>query len=197
MHDDVTDAVDAALRARMVDADRIAIVALLSAAIWRCARLPSNLRATAVRSHHRGPCAHFTSSATRAARYRCAVTIAGVFDWARVIEDSSRNEHQRGRYGFLRRRLGDPEKDAEAFDAISPIRAVDQIKIPVFVAHGTLDHVASVGESKRLIAALKKRGLAFESRITSGEGHGFNHLENNVRLYSEIEDFLTRHMAKR
>jgi dipeptidyl aminopeptidase/acylaminoacyl peptidase len=174
MHDDVTDGVKTILKTGLIDRDRIAIMgASFGGYLALCGAVYEN------------------------DLYRCAITVAGVFDWERVMKEARGSEYLRSRFGVLRRFLGDPQKNQAKFDEISPARHVDQIKIPVFVAHGTEDVVASVAQSKRLIADLKKHRVPYEKQIEREEGHGFQKLENKVELYTAIEAFLAKHLAPR
>lgn len=172
MHDDVTDGVKGLLTTGVVDKNRIAIMG----------------------SSFGGYLA-LSGAAYEPDLYRCAITIAGVFDWAMMVKSKRGSEHFRGAYGLYLRKLGDPKKDQERFDAISPIRHVDQVKIPISVAHGVDDQVAPVEQSQRLISELKKHGVPFEKQIESNETHGFHHLENEVALYTAIEKFLAKNLA--
>ena len=174
MHDDVTDGVKAVLKTRVIDPDRIAIM-----------------------GGSFGGYLALSGVAHEPELYRCAVTIAGVFDWERMLKDARNSEYLRGRYGVLRRNLGDPAKRKEKFEEISPIKHVGKVKVPVFVAHGTSDIVAAVGQSKALIAELKKHGVPYEKQIERGEGHGFRKVDNQVELYTAIEAFLAKHLAPR
>lgn len=126
--------------------------------------------------------------------YRCAVTFAGVFDWEEVIKMESRMKHTNTDYQVLLRHMGDPKELSEWFEQISPGRRVDQIKMPVFVAHGKEDTVVSVGESRRLISDLKRHGVAHEALILGGEGHGTYKIENSVKYHGEMERFLRKHL---
>lgn len=126
--------------------------------------------------------------------YRCAVSFAGVFDWEESVEMASRNKNENAEYQIFLRYLGDPKEEAEKYDRFSPGRRVDQITMPVFVAHGKDDSVVHVGESKRLIRDLKKHGIEHEAMLISGEGHGTAYLENSVELYERIEAFLAKHL---
>jgi dipeptidyl aminopeptidase/acylaminoacyl peptidase len=74
---------------------------------------------------------------------------------------------------------------------------VDQVKIPMFVAHGTGDQNALPEESKHLIAELKKYRVPYEKLIERGEGHGFRRLDNRIELYTAIEAFLAKNMTPR
>ena len=172
MHNDVTDGVKAVIKTGLIDPNRIAIM-----------------------GGSFGGYLALCGVAHEPELYRCAITMAGVFDWERMMKDARHSDYLRTRDGIFRRNLGDPKKRQEAFDAISPIRHVSNIKVPVFVAHGKEDIVASVAQSKLLLAELKKHGVPFEKRLEGGEGHGFEHLENQVELYSAIEAFLGKHLA--
>jgi dipeptidyl aminopeptidase/acylaminoacyl peptidase len=174
MHNDVTDGVQTVLRTRLIDADRIAIMG------WSF-----------------GAYLALCGAAYEPDMYRCAITLAGVYDWEDVVKQSRGSVYARGRYGRLKLKLGDPRKEAENFEAISPLRSVSDIRIPVFVAHGSEDPVANIAQSRRLISALKKNRVPYETKIERSEGHGFYRLENRVELYTELEEFLAKHLAPR
>ena len=127
--------------------------------------------------------------------YRCGVTIAGVFDWAQVMKEEEFYQFDIPSYGWLKRKLGDPKKQKEFFDSISPMRHVDKIRVPVFVAHGKDDSTADIEESRHLLSQLDKYNVPHEVMFASEEGHGFHHLDNKVKLYSRIEAFLAKNMA--
>ena len=126
--------------------------------------------------------------------YRCAVTIAGVFDWERQIFDKKYDRFGSPVFGRMVRKLGDPKTQAAKFDAISPGRHADRIKVPVFVSGGTDDSTVEISQSRSLLSALEKYGVPHESLIVREEGHGMGHLDNRVELYSRIEAFLAKHL---
>lgn len=174
MHHDVTDATKAVLATGLIDPDRIAIMGgSFGAYLALCGVVHEPTL------------------------YRCAVTIAGVFDWEQVLKDAKYDQYTSGRYAYMKRRLGDPKKQQEKFEAISPARYVENVKVPVFVSHGKDDPVASVGESKRLIEELEKHHVPHEVLLIGGEGHGMGHLKNQVELYSRVEAFLAKNLASR
>ena len=80
-------------------------------------------------------------------------------------------------------------------DVISPLGHVEQIRVPVFVAGGKDDQNVEITQSKRLISALKKNHVPYETFLVSEEGHGMRHLANQVELYTRIEAFLNKNMA--
>lgn len=129
--------------------------------------------------------------------YRCAVTIAGVFDWEQLINDKKWDyEHSASdpEFNLLMHKLGDPKKEPEKFDRIAPVRHVDQIRVPVFVNHGGYDPIADIGQSTRLISELERHNVPFEKLIVTEETHGMAHLSNQVDLYTRIEAFLGKYL---
>ena len=172
MSDDVSDATRTLLRTGLIDASRVAIMGGSFGAYL------------ALSGVERDP-----------SLYRCAVTIAGVFDWARMIKQEKYYQFDNPSYGRLMRKLGDPKMERDKFDAISPVRHVDRVHVPIFVAHGKEDEVADIEQSRRLVSELKKYQVEHEVMFVGGEGHGMHHLDNQVELYTRIEAFLAKHLA--
>jgi acetyl esterase/lipase len=130
--------------------------------------------------------------------YRCAVGISGVYDWAQLIREVGYDYTKfTPLYAVLLRHLGDPNKDSERFDAISPSRHIDRVRVPVFVTHGGYDPVADIAQSTRLIDQLKKYNVPHEVYIVGDEGHGMLHFSNRVKQYTRIEAFLADNLAPR
>jgi dipeptidyl aminopeptidase/acylaminoacyl peptidase len=126
--------------------------------------------------------------------YRCAVTIAGVFDWETQIRDQKFDQYDDPSFGRMMHKLGDPKKNQEKFDAISPGRHVDQIRVPVFVSAGKEDRTVEIEQSRSLISALEKYHVPYEKLIVGEEGHGMAHLKNQVELYTRIQAFLEKNL---
>ena len=126
--------------------------------------------------------------------YRCAITVAGVFDWAATIKSSKYFQHEDPEYARLLRKLGDPSKQAEKFESISPIHHVKNVRVPVFVSHGGDDRVVEITESKRLTSQLEKHNVPHETYFVGDEGHGMGKIKHRVELYRRIEAFLAKHV---
>ncbi|MDP2138045.1 MAG: alpha/beta fold hydrolase, partial [Candidatus Didemnitutus sp.] len=171
MHDDVTDGTRALIRSGIADPARIAIVGTSF-----------------------GGYLAVCGAAFEPDLYRCAVTIAGIFDWERVMREARNLDPDPYRYEQLLRMLGDPRKLQEKFEAMSPFHSVSQIKVPVFVAHGGDDRVADSSQSRRLTKALTKARVPHETMFRTDEGHGFSELKNRVELYERVESFLKKHL---
>jgi len=171
MHDDVTDATKTMVASGLIDSKRIAIM-----------------------GGSFGGYLAIAGVVNEPTLYRCAVTIAGVFDWEQQLKDKKFDQYDSPVYGYLKLRLGDPKKFPEKFDAISPGRHVDKIQVPVFVSAGKEDNTVEIEQSRSLISSLEKYHVPHETLIKGGEGHGMGHLDNRVELYTRIEAFLDKNL---
>jgi fermentation-respiration switch protein FrsA (DUF1100 family) len=171
MHFDVTDGVKKILASGLADSKRVAIMgASFGGYLAMC------------------------GAAYEPGLYRCAITEAGVFDWTLMMRSARQDQFESTRYQWYLRNLGDPKKESDRFAAISPLNHVDQVTIPVFVAHGKDDNVVSIEQSRRLISELKKRNLPHRVLFKGGEGHGMFRLDNRLQYYQAVEDFLGENM---
>jgi dipeptidyl aminopeptidase/acylaminoacyl peptidase len=93
--------------------------------------------------------------------------------------------------------VGNPEKDKELFERISPLFHADKIKAPLFVAQGANDPRVNKQESDQIVDALKKRDIEVEYMVKENEGHGFRNEENRFDFYRAMEKFLGKHLAGR
>jgi len=173
MNDDVTDATKTLIASGFIDRERVAIVG---------SSFGGYLAVSGVVSEP--------------TLYRCAVAFAGIFDWEQQIKDKQYDQYKYPEYGYLTRRLGDPSKNREKFDAISPVRHVDQIRVPVFVAGGMEDRAVEIEQSRSLISAMEKCHVPHETMIVNWEGHGMRHLDNRIELYTRILAFLDKNLKQ-
>jgi dipeptidyl aminopeptidase/acylaminoacyl peptidase len=89
---------------------------------------------------------------------------------------------------------GDPEKDRDLLERISPINHVDRIKAPLLVIHGANDPRVPVGEAEQIVAALRNRNVPVQYLRYEDEGHGLSKLANRLDAYAKMADFLDQHM---
>ena len=91
--------------------------------------------------------------------------------------------------------IGDPVKDKELLESVSPLLHVDKIKAPLFVAQGANDPRVKKSESDQMVEALKARGIDVPYMVKENEGHGFYNEENQFDFYREMEKFLKNHIG--
>ena len=125
-------------------------------------------------------------------RYRCTIGYVGVFSLPLMFRDGDIPRQESGR-NYLDRVM--PESLAEQ-QTQSPAFNVDRINIPVMLVHGERDERVPMSQYRALKSALEDAGKPPEVEILArNEGHGFQELENNVRLYNAMEEFLDKHIG--
>lgn len=123
--------------------------------------------------------------------YRCAVSIAGVSDLRRLIDE-------RRQYLFDRiatRMIGDSWKDRDALRTNSPVNRAGDIRSPVLLLHGTRDRVAPPTHSAAMAKALARAGKPHEYIELQDSDHSVLQGEQRLTLFSSLERFLARHIG--
>jgi dipeptidyl aminopeptidase/acylaminoacyl peptidase len=90
---------------------------------------------------------------------------------------------------------GDPEKDKEFLESISPSNNAERIKSPLFIIHGTNDPRVPVGEAEQIAETLKRHGTEVHLMKFEDEGHGLVKLKNRIAGYSAAVEFLMQHAS--
>ena len=93
--------------------------------------------------------------------------------------------------------IGDPSKDKELLEAISPFFHADRIQIPLMVAQGANDPRVNKAESDQIVEAVRKNGREVLYMVKENEGHGFHNEENRFDFYRALEDFFRKHLGLR
>lgn len=103
--------------------------------------------------------------------YRCAVSVAGVTDLPRMLEDERSDGADSPIYEYWVRTIGDPKADAAAIAAASPSRRAEQIKAPILLIHGLDDGVVLPNQSRLMADALKAARRHVQHLEIRGMGH--------------------------
>jgi len=80
---------------------------------------------------------------------------------------------------------GDPVKDAELLEQLSPIHKVGLVTAPTIVLHGANDTNVPVVEAEQVVASLEERGVPVKYVLFPDEGHGWRKTGN--RITSDVE----------
>ena len=94
-------------------------------------------------------------------------------------------------------RVGDVLNDDEFNRKISPLYHVDNIKVPLLIGQGLNDPRVNVRESDQIVDAMRKKNLPVEYVVYTDEGHGFARPENRMDFYQRAEIFLAKHLGGR
>jgi dipeptidyl aminopeptidase/acylaminoacyl peptidase len=98
---------------------------------------------------------------------------------------------------MLHKRVGDPATEEEFLWSRSPLSKVDDISIPLFIAHGANDPRVKLSETEQIVEAMKQKGIDHELMVFEDEGHGFVKPENRLKFYTAAEKFLAKHLGGR
>jgi dipeptidyl aminopeptidase/acylaminoacyl peptidase len=90
---------------------------------------------------------------------------------------------------------GDPEKDADFLESISPLNFIDRIQAPLLVIHGANDPRVPVQEAEQIVATLRARGQDVEYLRYEDEGHGLAKAKNRADAWPKVVRFFEKHMV--
>ena len=90
---------------------------------------------------------------------------------------------------------GTIEDDGDFLREISPIHYIDRIKVPLMVIHGANDPRVSISVGESLVAVLDERNIPVEYVRFEDEGHGITRLDNRIKAYGAIAEFLGKHIG--
>jgi dipeptidyl aminopeptidase/acylaminoacyl peptidase len=124
--------------------------------------------------------------------YKAAVDRAGPCDLLNLVKPLP--ERWSWAQPELYIKIGDPDRDSEMLTARSPLFHVDQIKAPVFIAHGTNDQRVKISQSQEIVSALKKRGRNVEFLWCEGEGHVFHSEQARIAYHEHVAAFLDKYL---
>jgi dipeptidyl aminopeptidase/acylaminoacyl peptidase len=121
--------------------------------------------------------------------WRAAVNYYGIADFVTLLAGTGpwRRNHRAAEYG-------DPDRNADLFARISPLRHVDRVRAPVLVAHGTRDPRVPISESEQFVAALRERQKPVTYVTFDNAGHGFIRPDDRRRIYAAVAEFFTTHL---
>jgi dipeptidyl aminopeptidase/acylaminoacyl peptidase len=123
--------------------------------------------------------------------WRAAVAWVGISDLHRMWDESK--EHFRY---FLREQMGDPEKDRDLWRDRSAIEFVDHLQAKLLMVHGVNDPRCPVSQSRifrdKLLALGKREGEDFEYVELADEGHGSADIQQKIRTFTILADYLER-----
>jgi dipeptidyl aminopeptidase/acylaminoacyl peptidase len=122
--------------------------------------------------------------------WRAGVDIVGISNFVTFLKNT----------GAWRRNLriaeyGDPEKDKEFLESISPDTNAHLIESPLFIIHGANDPRVPLGEAEQIAETLKGLGREAHLMKFDDEGHGLIKLKNRIAGYTAAVEFLMRHVS--
>jgi dipeptidyl aminopeptidase/acylaminoacyl peptidase len=120
-------------------------------------------------------------------RYRCIVTHASI--WSLEQFGGTTDEA-----GYWEREIGPSDAYAARHAEHSPDRHADNIRTPMLVIHGELDHRVPIGEALRLWSDLHRRGVDAKFLYFPDENHWVLKPPNIKVWYQTVFAFLDQHV---
>jgi dipeptidyl aminopeptidase/acylaminoacyl peptidase len=120
--------------------------------------------------------------------FGAAIDVVGIVNFKTFLEQTKdyRRKLREAEYG--------PLTDLDFLAGVSPINRIDEINVPMLIAHGLNDPRVPVGEAMQLAVGLQKRGMDPELVYFPDEGHGFAKLENRLIFTERAVRFLEKHL---
>ncbi len=167
---------------------------IADAAAWAVAQAGGDGRRVAAIGASYGGYAALMALVRHPAQFRCAVSLVGVTDPLLLFDEAWTDIPEEVAELGLKRLIGDPEKDREKLQSVSPLHQAERITAPVLLAWGERDRRVSRVHAERMERALRGHNRQVEVMRFPEEGHGLRKTENQIEFWTRVEKFLARHM---
>lgn len=174
MHDDLIDAVDWAVKKKIADPERVAIM-----------------------GGSYGGYAALVGMTFTPRKFACGVDIVGPSNLITFLEAIP--PYWQPLKNLWATRVGN-HSTADGRSALlkrSPLTFVDRIERPLLIGHGRNDPRVKEAESRQIAQSLQERNIPVTYVIYPDEGHGFARHENRLSFFAVTEAFLAEHLGGR
>lgn len=121
--------------------------------------------------------------------YNCAIAMAALTDIADFKSDLKKYRHGSASSKSF---IGHGFESKDDIKANSPVKLAEDIKIPVFLAHGTQDQQVHFDQYKRMKRALKKSSSKATYMEFKDEDHYLSNQKNRQEFFKGLEKFLVK-----
>lgn len=128
--------------------------------------------------------------------YAAGIAWIGVTD----LEDMYENTMPHFRSELMERYLGTPEENPELYTERSPVNHVENLDAPLLIGHGVNDRRVPISQARLFRDALDEAGFEageggeYEYVELGEEGHGSSDVDQKIRLYRLLDEFLDRRL---
>ena len=120
--------------------------------------------------------------------YACGVDVVGPSDLATLM--NSIPDYWKPVKKRWLRRIGDVTNDAALNQKLSPLHHAREIRVPLLIGHGANDPRVKMVQSEQIVDTVRKNGGKVTFVVYSDEGHGFTRPENQLDFDGRTEEFL-------
>ncbi|MEM9056615.1 MAG: alpha/beta fold hydrolase, partial [Pseudomonadota bacterium] len=127
--------------------------------------------------------------------YRCTIAIAAPSHLVEQLKWDRKEEGRRSEaYKYWVEHIGDPRKDRDRLNAVSPALLADNITSPVLLIHGQKDRVVPIEQTELMVAALEAADKPFEHLVLDNSSHGGRSKEDRRTELERVLAFLEEHL---
>ncbi|WP_227355237.1 S9 family peptidase [Haladaptatus salinisoli] len=127
--------------------------------------------------------------------YAAGIAWVGVTD----LHDMYENTMPHFRTGLMEKYLGDPEENHDLYRERSPVEYAENLDKPLLMVHGVNDRRVPVSQARLFRDALDdvgfEEGADYEYEELGAEGHGSTDIDQKIRSFELLDDFLDRRVA--
>lgn len=141
-----------------------------------------------------GGYAALTAAFQQPDNYQCIVSVAGMSDLYKVVDDGIRRRSAIAE--FYKESYGDVNvlAEAEQLKLASPINHVKKIKAPVLLIHGMNDTQVHYGQSEDFYEKADEAGVDIDYLEFKSGTHYLDENTNRLEAFKAIESFLSKHL---
>ena len=125
--------------------------------------------------------------------YRCAVSVAGLADLSRFRNFARGIAVDTVATRYWDRFWNAPAGNDSVLDAISPIKHIDAVHVPVLLIHGREDTVVPYEQSQLMFDALHRAGKDVQLVTLNHEDHWLSRSETRLQMLQATVQFLRAH----
>lgn len=124
--------------------------------------------------------------------YKCVVSSSGytnLFSYFKEIPP-----YFQSRVKLYHQIIGDPKKESDLFQAISPLFHAENIRTPLLIFQGGRDRHNSTTDVNQFVQRVQNNKVSVRYIFNEDEGKRMRKEENIVTYYQEVEKFLATHL---
>ncbi|MCI0461787.1 MAG: S9 family peptidase [Gemmataceae bacterium] len=174
MHDDLIDAVDWAIKEKIADPQKVAIM-----------------------GGSYGGYATLVGLTFTPEKFACGVDIVGPSNLVTLLNTIP--PYWAPAVQLFKDRVGDhtTEEGKKLLQSRSPLTFVDKIRRPLLIGQGANDPRVKQAESDQIVKAMQEKKIPVTYVLFPDEGHGFARPENRLAFNAVMEAFLAQHLGGR
>jgi dipeptidyl aminopeptidase/acylaminoacyl peptidase len=122
--------------------------------------------------------------------YRCAISIAGVSDPKRILQQADAGGTGSRTERYWDRFMGVKGPDDPSLAEISPVKHADAVKVPVLLIHGRDDTIVPFEQSSLMLDALTRAGKKVQLVALKHEDHWLSRSDTRLQMLQASVAFL-------